>query len=180
MVGLYLQRFRENQATDCKMSKIIGAVEIGTSYTKALIGEVSEDRSLNLSLANRFAGMKGCEKLSIFAKLHPVFTLRSRMLRRCQVQQLIRFTWPKRVLILRALACEEVPVADYQMVEYHLLILSVQPRKRRESNLPRKIYVHHVRMPIRLDGRSVEPSWYDGTKVELAYWSIEKMNPPFV
>ena len=48
MVGLYLQRFRENQAADCKMSKIIGAVEIGTSYTKALIGEVSEDRSLNI------------------------------------------------------------------------------------------------------------------------------------
>ena len=30
------------------MSKIIGAVEIGTLYTKALIGEVSEDRSLNI------------------------------------------------------------------------------------------------------------------------------------
>ena len=48
MVGLFLQKFRENQAAEIQMSKIIGAVEIGTSYTKALIGEVSEDRSLNI------------------------------------------------------------------------------------------------------------------------------------
>ena len=30
------------------MSKIIGAVEIGTSVAKVLIGEVSEDKSLNI------------------------------------------------------------------------------------------------------------------------------------
>ena len=30
------------------MSKIIGAVEIGTSVAKVLIGEVSEDKSLNV------------------------------------------------------------------------------------------------------------------------------------
>ena len=30
------------------MSKIIGAVEIGTSFAKVLIGEVSEDKSLNI------------------------------------------------------------------------------------------------------------------------------------
>ena len=30
------------------MSKIIGAVEIGTSFAKVLIGELSEDKSLNI------------------------------------------------------------------------------------------------------------------------------------
>ena len=74
------------------MSKIIGAVEIGTSKAKALIGEVSENSVINVvGMASRLNEGMRKEKLLILEKLLRQCTLLLRMLRKCPAPQLMKF-----------------------------------------------------------------------------------------
>ena len=163
------------------MSKIIGAVEIGTSYTKALIGEVSEDRSLNIvgKSLRRNEGMRKGEIVDFrktASSVHSAIEDAEKMsgttvdsIYLAQTGSHLKGT------CLRGSANVASPDGRVSLAD---LKRAAEEAKRKQPP-PGRSYVHHVRMPIRLDGRSVEdPVGMMGQKVELAYWSIEGDESP--
>jgi cell division protein FtsA len=163
------------------MSKIIGAVEIGTSYTKALIGEVSEDRSLNIvgKSLRRNEGMRKGEIVDFrktASSVHSAIEDAEKMsgttvdsIYLAQTGSHLKGT------CLRGSANVASPDGRVSLAD---LKRAAEEAKRKQPPAGRS-YVHHVRMPIRLDGRSVEdPVGMMGQKVELAYWSIEGDESP--
>ena len=76
------------------MSKIIGAVEIGTSHAKVLIGEVGENKKLSIvGMASRSnEGMRKGEIID-FRSVAAWFILRLKKLKKCPAPRLIPFIW---------------------------------------------------------------------------------------
>lgn len=163
------------------MSKIIGAVEIGTSYTKALIGEVSEDRSLNIvsKSLRRNEGMRKGEIVDFrktASSVHSAIEDAEKMSGTTVDSIYLAQTGSHlKGSCLRGSANVASPDGRVSLDD---LKRAAEEAKRRQPS-PGRSYVHHVRMPIRLDGRSVEdPVGMMGQKVELAYWSIEGDESP--
>ncbi len=158
------------------MSKIIGAVEIGTSFAKALIGEVSEDKSLNIvgKSVRRNEGMRKGEIVDfrkVASSVHAAIEDAEKMSGTTVDSIYLAQTGSHlRGNCLRGSANVASPDGRVALAD---LQRAAEEAKRKQPASGRS-YVHHVRMPIRLDGRAVEdPVGMVGHKVELAYWSIE-------
>ncbi len=158
------------------MSKIIGAVEIGTSASKVLIGEVGQDRSLGIvGMATRpNEGMRKGEIVDfrkVAASVHAAIEEAEKM-SGTTVDSIYLAQTGSHLSgsVLRGGA--NVVSADGRVTQADLQ-RAAEDAKRREPK-PGRSYVTHVRKPILLDGRPVEdPVGMIGSKVELAYWSIE-------
>ena len=158
------------------MSKIIGAVEIGTSLAKVLIGEVSEDKSLNI-VGKSFRKNDGVRKGEIIdfrktaASVHSAIDEAEKMsgttvdsIYLAQTGSHLKGSFLKGSANV-ASPDGRVTLADLQR--------AAEEAKRKQPASGRS-YVHHVHMPIRLDGRPVEdPVGMRGQNVELAFWSIQ-------
>lgn len=158
------------------MSKIIGAVEIGTSKTKAVIGEVNEGNSLSIvGMATRpNEGMRKGEIMDFQKVAHSVHTALA------EAEKMSGTTVDSIYLaqtgshlsgaVLRARA--NVSSADGR-VSVEDLQRAADEAKRRNPEDGRS-YVHYVRMPILLDGRPVDdPVGMIGKNVEIIYWAID-------
>ena len=157
------------------MSKIIGAVEIGTSFAKVLIGEVSEDKSLNI-VGKSFRKNEGVRKGEIIdfrktaSSVHAAIDEAEKMsgttvdsIYLAQTGSHLEGT------LLKGSANVASPDGRVSLED---LQRAADEAKRKQAAVG-KSYVHHVRMPIQLDGRSVEdPVGMRGQNVELAFWSI--------
>lgn len=158
------------------MSRIIGAVEIGTSCAKVLVGEVSDDNSLHIvgkaTRANE--GMRKGEIVdfrkaasSVHAALDEAEKMSGTTVDSIYLAQTGSHL---KGCFLRGSA--NVASADGR-VTLGDLERAAEEAKRKETKDGRS-YVHHVRLPILLDNRPVEdPVGMIGKKVELVYWSIE-------
>ena len=158
------------------MSKIIGAVEIGTSCAKVLIGEVSDDNSLNI-VGKSFRKNEGVRKGEIIdfrktaSSVHAAIDEAERMsgttvdsIYLAQTGVHLKGTFLKGSANV-ASPDGRVSVADLQR--------AAEEAKRKQPSEGCS-YVHHVRMPIQLDGKPVEdPVGMRGQNVELAFWSIQ-------
>jgi cell division protein FtsA len=161
------------------MSKIIGAVEIGTSQAKVLIGEVSENQTLSIvgmsSRANE--GMRKGEILdfrNVASCVHSAIEAAEKMSGTTIDSIYLAQTGTHlRGMVLRGSA--NVASSDGRVTLADLQRAADEARRRQPSE--GRSYVHHVRMPILLDGRPVEdPVGLIGQKVELIYWSIDGEN----
>ena len=158
------------------MSKIIGAVEIGTSFAKVLIGEVSESKTLNI-VGKSFRRNEGVRKGEIIdfrktaSSVHAAIDEAEKMsgttvdsIYLAQTGSHLKGTLLKGGANV-ASPDGRVSLADLQRAA---------DEAKRKQPAPGRSYVHHVRMPIQLDGRPVEdPVNMIGQNVELAFWSIE-------
>jgi cell division protein FtsA len=158
------------------MSKIIGAVEIGTSKAKALIGEVAENGVLNVvGMASRpNEGMRKGEIVDFrkaAAAVHSALEDAEKMSGTTVDEVYLAQTGSHlKGNMLRGSASvassdNRVDVSDLQR--------AAEEAKRRKPDEGRT-YVHHIRTPILLDGRIVQdPVGMFGSKVDLGYWSID-------
>lgn len=158
------------------MSKIIGAVEIGTSKAKALIGEVSDNKSLSVvGMATRpNEGMRKGEIMDfrkVASSVHSALEEAEKMSGTTVDSIYLAQTGAHlRGSVLRASA--NVSSADGR-VSVGDVQRAADEAKRRESDKGR-CYVHYVRMPILLDGKPVDdPIGMYGQKIEIVYWAIE-------
>ena len=157
------------------MSKIIGAVEIGTSFAKVLIGEVSEDRSLNI-VGKSFRENEGVRKGEIIdfrktaSSVHAAIDEAEKMSGTTVDSIYLAQTGAHlEGTLLKGSANVASPDGRVSLED---LQRAADEAKRKQAAVG-KSYVHHVRMPIQLDGRSVEdPVGMRGQNVELAFWSI--------
>jgi cell division protein FtsA len=158
------------------MSKIIGAVEIGTSKAKALVGEVTENGKLSIvGMASRpnegirkgeivdyrkaatavHAALEEAEKMS-GTTVDSVYLAQTGSHLRGQM-----LTGSASV----SASDNRVSVSDLERAS--------EEAKRRQPEAGRS-YVHHVRTPIVLDDKVVDdPVGMLGKKIDLGYWSID-------
>ncbi|MEC7401755.1 MAG: cell division protein FtsA, partial [Verrucomicrobiota bacterium] len=158
------------------MSKIIAAVEIGTSQAKALVGEVGEDGSLNVvGMASRpNEGMRKGEIVDFrkaAAAVHAALEEAEKMSGTTVDSVYLAQTGAHldgqmlRGSAFVASSDNRVAVDDLQRAE--------SEAKRRQPETGRS-YVHHVRTPIVLDEKVVEdPVGLIGKKIDVGYWSID-------
>ena len=158
------------------MSKIIGAVEIGTSQAKALVGEVGEDGSLSVvGMASRpNEGMRKGEIVDFrkaAAAVHAALEEAEKMSGTTVDSVYLAQTGAHldgqmlRGSAFVASSDNRVAVDDLQRAE--------SEAKRRQPETGRS-YVHHVRTPIVLDEKVVEdPVGLIGKKIDVGYWSID-------
>ena len=158
------------------MSKIIGAVEIGTSKAKAVVGEVTEGKSLSIvGMATRLnEGMRKGEIVDfqkVATSVHTALAEAEKMSGTTVDSIYLAQTGAHLgASVLRASA--NVSSSDLR-VSASDLQRAADEAKRRQPGEGRS-YVHYVRMPILLDGRPVDdPVDMIGKKVEIVYWAIE-------
>jgi cell division protein FtsA len=161
---------------ESKMSKIIGAVEIGTSKAKAVVGEVAEGKSLSIvGMATRpNEGMRKGEIVDfqkVATSVHTALAEAEKMSGTTVDSIYLAQTGAHlSASVLRASA--NVSSSDLR-VSASDLQRAADEAKRRQPGEGRS-YVHYVRMPILLDGRPVDdPVGMIGKKVEIVYWAIE-------
>ena len=158
------------------MSKIIGAVEIGTSKAKALVGEISEDGSLSIvGMASRpNEGMRKGEIVDFrkaAAAVHAALEEAEKM---------------SGTTVDSVYLAQTGAHLDGQMLRGSAFVASSDNRvavddlnrasseaKMRQPETGRS-YVHHVRTPIVLDQKVVDdPVGMLGKKIDVGYWSID-------
>ena len=158
------------------MSKIIGAVEIGTSKAKALIGEVSSTGSVHVvGMASRFnEGMRKGEIVnfrkaadSVHSALADAEKMSGTTVDEVYLAQTGSYLKGR---MLRGSA--SVSSSDNRVSSSDLQRASDEAKRREPDN--GRTYVHHIRTPILLDGRIVQdPVGMIGSKIDLGYWSID-------
>jgi len=158
------------------MSKIIGAVEIGTSKAKALIGEVSSTGSVHVvGMASRLnEGMRKGEIVhfrkaadSVHSALADAEKMSGTTVDEVYLAQTGSYLKGR---MLRGSA--SVSSSDNRVSSSDLQRASDEAKRREPDN--GRTYVHHIRTPILLDGRIVQdPVGMIGSKIDLGYWSID-------
>ena len=158
------------------MSKIIGAVEIGTSKAKALVGEVSEDGSLSIvGMASRpNEGMRKGEIVDFrkaAAAVHAALEEAEKMSGTTVDSVYLAQTGAHLAgQMLRGSAC--VASSDNRVTVDDLNRASSEAKMRQPET--GRSYVHHVRTPIVLDQKVVDdPVGMLGKKIDVGYWSID-------
>ena len=158
------------------MSKIIGAVEIGTSKAKALIVEVSENSVINVvGMASRLnEGMRKGEIVDfrkVASAVHSALEDAEKMSGTTVDEVYLAQTGSH--LKGHMLQGSASVSSSQNRVDAEDLQRAAQEAKRKQPE-PGRTYVHHVRTPILLDGRMVQdPVGMIGSKVDLGYWSID-------
>lgn len=158
------------------MSKIIGAVEIGTSKAKALVGEVSEDGSLSIvGMASRpNEGMRKGEIVDFrkaAAAVHAALEEAEKMSGTTVDSVYLAQTGAHLDgQMLRGSAF--VASSDNRVAVDDLKRASSEAKMRQPET--GRSYVHHVRTPIVLDQKVVDdPVGMLGKKIDVGYWSID-------
>ncbi|MDP0495150.1 MAG: cell division protein FtsA [Verrucomicrobiota bacterium JB024] len=156
-------------------SKIVGAVEIGTTHVVALIGEIVNGRSLNLigMAESSSSGVKKGEIVDFRAASNSVHAAIMGAEKSAGVQveavylsqtgqHLEGFHHVGSVNVSSSDNC--VSRADIQRV--------IDDAKGKELGAER-VYIHHIKHGFRLDGKPVEqPLGEEGSKLEVSYWSV--------
>ena len=158
------------------MSKIIGAVEIGTSQAKALIGEVGDAGSLSIvgMATRRNEGMRKGEIVdfrkaasAVHAALEEAEKMSGTTVDSVYLAQTGSHLHGH---MLRGSA--SVSSSDNRVSPHDVQRAAIEAKRRQPDE--GRSYVHHVRTPIILDDKIIDdPVGMMGKKIDLGYWSID-------
>ena len=158
------------------MSKIIGAVEIGTSQAKALIGEVGEQGNLSIvgMATRRNEGMRKGQIVDFrkaASAVHAALEEAEKMSGTTVDSVYLAQTGSHlRGHMLRGSA--SVSSSDNRVSPDDVRRAAVEAKRRQPDD--GRSYVHHVRTPIILDNKVIDdPVGMMGKRIDLGYWSID-------
>ena len=158
------------------MSKIIGAVEIGTSQAKALIGEVGDQGALSIvgMATRRNEGMRKGQIVDFrkaASAVHAALEEAEKMSGTTVDSVYLAQTGSHlRGHMLRGSA--SVASSDNRVSADDVQRAAAEAKRRQPDE--GRSYVHHVRTPIILDDQIMEdPVGMMGKKIDLGYWSID-------
>lgn len=158
------------------MSKIIGAVEIGTSQAKALIGEVGEQGNLSIvgMATRRNEGMRKGQIVDFrkaASAVHAALEEAEKMSGTTVDSVYLAQTGSHlRGHMLRGSA--SVSSSDNRVSPDDVQRAAVEAKRRQPDE--GRSYVHHVRTPIILDNKVIDdPVGMMGKRIDLGYWSID-------
>jgi len=158
------------------MNKIIGAVEIGTSKVKVLLGEITGKETLNV-VGFGVVESKGVKKGEVvnFKEASEQVHLAIDVAERSAGVKIEEVYLSMTGCHLRGsfnLGSARVSSADNRVTKSDVQ-RTVDEAKRKE--LPEdRIYVHFIQNPFQLDGRPVDdPLDLEGGMLEVGYWSVD-------
>ena len=158
------------------MSKIIGAVEIGTAKAKALVGEVTENGNLSIvGMASRpNEGMRKGEIVDFHKAADAVHAAiaEAEKMSGTTVDSVYLAQTGSHLRGQMLTGSASVSASDNRVSVSDLERASSEAKLRQPE--AGRSYVHHVRTPILLDGKVVDdPVGMLGKKIDLGYWSID-------
>ena len=157
------------------MSKIIGAVEIGTSKAKALVGEVTENGSLSIvGMASRpNEGMRKGEIVNFRKAADAVHASleEAEKMSGATVDSVYLAQTGTHLRGEMLSGSASVSSSDNRVSASDLTRASKEAKHRQQEE--GRSYVNHIRTPILLDGNPVEdPVGMIGKKIDLSYWTV--------
>ena len=161
-------------------SKIIGAVEIGTSKVVVLVGDIVNGRSLNI------IGMGQCSSRGVIKgdiidfKAASDYTHAAILAAEQQAGTSIEGVYLAQsgghIDGFYNDASVSVSAAD-NMVSRADISMVCQLAKAKALP-PDRAVVHHIRRPFRLDGRTIlNPELLEGNRLEVGYWTVHGSEP---
>jgi len=161
------------------MSKILGAVEIGTHKAKAMVGVLSPTGDLKVVAAASVKN-EGVRKGEIvdYRKTASAVHAAIEEAEKAAEAKIDEVYLAQTGSHLRGtqLRGSSSTAASDNRVEYSDIERASEEAKRKEPEEGR-CFVHHVRSPIVLDDRIVEdPVGMSGSSIEIGYWAIEGDN----
>jgi len=158
------------------MSKILAAVEVGTSSAKALIGELTDAKGLNVVAASSVPN-EGVRKGQVVdyrkaaAAVHAALE-EAEKAAGTNVDEVYLAQTGNHLRGNRLVGTALTAAAD-DRVEDSDLARAAEEAKRKQP-VEGRSYIHHVRSPILLDGRMVDdPVGMHGSNIEIGYWAID-------
>lgn len=155
--------------------RIVGAVEIGTSKTVALIGEIVEGRACNIigKGASTSQGVKKGEIVDFKAASDSTHAaiLEAEKVAQVTLDTIYLAQSGGHLRGERSLGTAQVSGADGTVSRQDMERAAADAKSRQ---LPAgRVYLHHIRNGWMLDGRpEANPLHLKGTRLESAYWSV--------
>ncbi len=158
------------------MSKILGAVEVGTSKAKVLVGELTSSNQLNIVAASAVSN-EGVRKGEVVdyrkaaAAVHAAIEEAEKTAQTNVDEVYLAQTGSH--LYGTELVGTAVSASSDDCVKASDIQRAADEARRKQPEEGRS-YVHHVRAPTRLDGRIVDdPVGKYGSSIEVGYWAID-------
>ena len=156
-------------------SRVVGAVEIGTSKVAVLLGEILEDGGLNI-IGHTACSSRGVKKGTIndlsaasdcvHAAIHAV-----EKAAQTRVDEVYLAQTGAHVRGMFNLGATNVSASDG--VIRSVDINSAKEDAKRKKLPASRTYIHHIQNPFVVDGRQVEqPLSQQGNRLEVGYWSV--------
>jgi cell division protein FtsA len=157
------------------LSRVVAAVEIGTSKVAVLLGEIIDHSGLNI-IAHCVGSSKGVKKGEIHNLDQASDCVHAAILKaehdaRTKVGEVYLSMTGRHLRGDFNLGSSNISAAD-GVVTMEDMETAKQDAKRR--TLPKgRTYIHHIQNPFRLDGRVVDsPLRKQGRQLQVGYWSV--------
>ncbi len=156
-------------------SKVIGALEIGTSKTVVLVGEIVPNRSCNIigKGDSSSQGVKKGEIMDFKAASNSTHAaiMAAEQSAQVPIDAIYLAQTGRHLRGERNLGAAGVSGSD-NLVRVQDLRRAMDDAKCKQ--LPNgRVYIHHIKNPFRLDGRQLDdPLHFEGRRLEVEYWSV--------
>jgi len=156
-------------------TRVVGAVEIGTSKIVVLLGEIVDDEGLNI-IGHSACSSKGVKK-GIISNLNAASDcvhaaiLTAEKNAQTRIDEVYLAQTGRHLGGVFNLGTANVSSADKIIRKVDIEQVKADARRRK---LPEgRTYIHHIQNPFFVDGRQVEdPLSQNGERLQVGYWSI--------
>lgn len=156
-------------------SKIVGAVEIGTSKTVVMVGEIVNGRSLNIIGMGQSssAGVKKGEILDFQKASNATHAaiMGAEKSADVQIEAIYLSQTGRHLQGFSNTGSVTVSSADGQVSASDIQRATKEGKSKELP--PERVYIHHIKNRVQLDGRTIsEPLNMQGQRLDIGYWSI--------
>lgn len=156
-------------------SRVVGAVEIGTSKVVVLLGEIIGDEGLNI-IGHCIGSSKGVKKgviydLNAASDCVHAAIMKAEKSAQSRIDEVYLAQTGSHLKGSFNTGTSNVSSSDNVVREID--INQVKEDAKRRKLPPERTYIHHIQNPFRLDDQSVDnPLSREGSQLKVGYWSV--------
>ena len=156
-------------------TRVVAAVEIGTSKIAVLVGEIVGDSKLSI-IGHSVGTSKGIKKgeikdLHLAGDCVHATILKAEENAKCRVEEVYLAQTGRHLKGDFNVGSSSVSSPD--SVVQNIDIEAAKKDARRRALPPGRIYIHHIQNPFSLDGRELSnPLSKEGRQLQVGYWSV--------
>ncbi|MFO8026231.1 MAG: cell division protein FtsA [Opitutales bacterium] len=160
-------------------SRVVGAVEIGTSKVVVLLGEIIGDEGLNI-IGHSIGSSKGVKKgvihdLNAVSDCVHAAIMKAEKNAQSRIDEVYLAQTGSHLMGNFNIGSTSVSSSDNLVREIDV-IQAKEDAKRRKLP-PDRTYIHHIQNPFALDGQAVDnPLSREGRQLQVGYWSVHGEN----
>lgn len=156
-------------------TRVVAAVEIGTSKIAVLVGEIVGDSRLSI-IGHSLASSKGVKKgeikdLHLASDCVHATILKAEQNARCRVEEVYLAQTGGHLKGDFNVGSSSVSSPD--SVVQNIDIEAAKKDAKRRALPQKRIYIHHIQNPFSIDGRELSsPLHKEGRQLQVGYWSV--------